>query len=128
MAARLQAIRTAYPVLSINEIREQFYQLPPVAWGKRPVGQAAADEDETGAEPAQRAAGPAVGTEKNAALEELRQWERFVKRRGVKAGGRPFAARELPAAVACEVSARLLLAENAAAQKQIFAEARQLLD
>ena len=36
--ARLQAIRTAYPVLSINEIREQFYQLPPVPWGGRPVG------------------------------------------------------------------------------------------
>ena len=122
VAARLQAIRTAYPVLSINEIREQFYQLPPVAWGKRPVGQAAEE-----AEPTQRAAGPTAGTEKNAGLEELRQWERFVKQRGVKAGGRPFAARELPAAVACEVSARLLLAENAAAQKQIFAEARQLL-
>ena len=127
VAAARQAIRTAYPVLSINEIREQFYQLPPVAWGKRPVGQAAADEDEMGAEPTQRTAGPAAGPEKGAALEELRQWERFVKRRGAKAGGRPFASRELPAAVACEVSARLLLAEDAAAQKQIFAEARQML-
>ena len=124
VAARLQAIRTAYPVLSINEIREQFYQLPPVEWGVRPVGQAAAGAE---AEPAQREANLPVATEKNAALEELRQWERFVKRRGAQAGGRPFVAQQLPADVTCEVSARLLLAEDAAAQKQIFAEARQLL-
>lgn len=122
--ARLQAIRTAYPVLSINEIREQFYQLPPVDWGTRPVGQVAASAGQE--TPTQVKSGPpAQGG--GAALEELRQWERFVKRRGQRNQGRPFAARQLPAAVACEVSARLLLAEDAATQKQIFAEARQLL-
>src|SRR5690606_32547212 len=31
--ARLDEIRTAYPVLSINEIRERYYQLPQVEWG-----------------------------------------------------------------------------------------------
>lgn len=30
---RLQEITAALPVLSINEIRERFYQLPPVSWG-----------------------------------------------------------------------------------------------
>lgn len=35
--ARLEEIRTAYPVLSINEIRARFYALPPVAWGETPV-------------------------------------------------------------------------------------------
>jgi HK97 family phage portal protein len=35
--ARLDEIRTAYPLLSINELRAQYYQLPPVTWGERPV-------------------------------------------------------------------------------------------
>lgn len=37
---RLQAIRTASAVLSINEIRDQFYDLPPVVWGERPPAHA----------------------------------------------------------------------------------------
>ena len=36
--ARLDEIRTAYPVLSINEIRERYYQLPSMDWGALPVG------------------------------------------------------------------------------------------
>lgn len=119
--ARLQAIRTAYPILSINEIREQFYQMPPVAWGTRPVGRAVWDG------PAAAAIERASAAEKDAALEELRRWERFVKRRGPRPGGRPFAVKQLPAELACEVSARLLLAEDETAQKRVFAEARQLL-
>ena len=35
--ARLAEIRTAYPLLSINELRAQYYQLPPVDWGAAPV-------------------------------------------------------------------------------------------
>lgn len=31
--ARLDEIRAAYPLLSINELRANYYQLPPVAWG-----------------------------------------------------------------------------------------------
>ena len=31
--ARLAEIRTAYPLLSVNELRERYFQLPPVAWG-----------------------------------------------------------------------------------------------
>ena len=126
--ARLQAIRTAYPILSINEIREQFYQMPPVEWGARPVGQSALeDEAPAGIERSQLAGAGSVAAGKDAALEELRCWERFARRRGSKAGGRPFAVKELPAEVACEVSARLLLAEDVAAQKGVFADARQLL-
>ncbi len=34
--AHLDQLRAAYPVLSINEIRARFYQLPAVAWGDRP--------------------------------------------------------------------------------------------
>lgn len=36
--ARLDEIRAAYPLLSINELRANYYQLPPVAWGDVPVG------------------------------------------------------------------------------------------
>ena len=36
--ARLDEIRAAYPLLSINEMRAQYFQLPPVAWGEVAVG------------------------------------------------------------------------------------------
>ena len=36
--ARMDEIRTSYPVLSINEIRARYYQLPAVVWGDLPVG------------------------------------------------------------------------------------------
>lgn len=36
--ARLDEIRAAYPLLSINELRANYYQLPPVAWGDGAVG------------------------------------------------------------------------------------------
>ena len=36
--ARLAEIRTAYPLLSINELRARYFQLPPVAWGDVAVG------------------------------------------------------------------------------------------
>lgn len=37
VAQRLAEVRTAYPVLSINELRARYYDLPPVAWGEAPV-------------------------------------------------------------------------------------------
>jgi HK97 family phage portal protein len=45
--ARMDEIRTAYPVLSINEIRAQFYQLPAVSWGDLPVGQEKVNRQDT---------------------------------------------------------------------------------
>jgi HK97 family phage portal protein len=36
--ARLDEIKTAYPVMSINEIRERYYRLPATLWGEMPVG------------------------------------------------------------------------------------------
>jgi HK97 family phage portal protein len=36
--ARMDEIRTSYPVLSINEIRARYYQLAAVNWGEAPVG------------------------------------------------------------------------------------------
>jgi HK97 family phage portal protein len=36
--ARLDEIKTAYPVMSINEIRQRYYRLPATLWGELPVG------------------------------------------------------------------------------------------
>lgn len=48
--ARLEELRAAYPVLSINEIRARFYQLPSVEWGERPPsGRAAAPSTDSAA-------------------------------------------------------------------------------
>lgn len=35
--ARLDEIKTAYPIMSINEIRERYYRLPATLWGNLPV-------------------------------------------------------------------------------------------
>jgi HK97 family phage portal protein len=43
--ARLADIRTAYPLLSINELRERYYHLPPVSWGALPVKAAGETEN-----------------------------------------------------------------------------------
>ncbi|GAB4324396.1 MAG: phage portal protein [Phototrophicales bacterium] len=50
-AARLEEIRTASAVLSINEIRQRYYQLPPVAWGDLPVNMAQPPQSSASPEP-----------------------------------------------------------------------------
>jgi HK97 family phage portal protein len=42
---RLAEIQAAQHVLSINEIRQRYYQLPDVAWGQLPVGMEAKEEE-----------------------------------------------------------------------------------
>ncbi len=115
--ARLDEIRTAMPVLSINEVRERYYQLPPAAWGSLPAGLAATAPGEKAA-----AATPA-----NAALQELGRWERFTLRRQGEKTSRPFEVRELPAELAFEVAAQLQAANDADEMQTIFREARALL-
>jgi phage portal protein BeeE len=34
-AARLEELRAAHGVLTINELRARYFQLPPVSWGDR---------------------------------------------------------------------------------------------
>ncbi len=51
--ARLDEIKTAYPVMSINEIRERYYRLPATLWGNLPVSaQKMLDRDVTAIKPA----------------------------------------------------------------------------
>ncbi|MCE2488428.1 MAG: phage portal protein [Anaerolineae bacterium] len=116
--ARLDEIRTAMPVLSINEVRERFYQLPAAPWGSLPAGMAAATA------PGENAA---AATPAKAALQELGRWERFTLRRQGGKAERPFEVRELPAELAFEVAAQLQAANDADDLQGIFREARALL-
>ncbi len=136
--ARLDEIRTAGAVLSINEIRQRYYQMPPVAWGDLPPGMAAASPATLPANlPADAASGtaadpdtlnPASAKAALTPLDELAQWERFALRRLGRAGGRPFEVRAVPDDLAFEVSADLLFAgHDPEAVKAVFAQARATL-
>jgi len=120
---RLDEIRTAQHVLSINEIRNTYYSLPPVAWGDLPVAMQnsvatqalAPDNREHDPHPAK------------SAQAELAQWERFALKRFGQTGTRPFAVTAVPDELAFEISAELLFAGDKEAVKAIFASAREQL-
>jgi HK97 family phage portal protein len=59
---RLEEIRTAQSVLSINEIRAQYYDLPPTIWGDLPLGMAPQQAQNTPITPKLSAIPPIVGT------------------------------------------------------------------
>lgn len=113
--ARLNEIRTAYRLLSINELRSQYYQLPPVPWGEMPVGtpqlEITSDEPEPDAT--------------KSIHEELTQWERFSLNRLDRPQTRPFEVEIIPDELAFEVSAGLLFAGDKDAVKSVFASARE---
>ncbi len=113
VGARLDEIRTAESVLSINEVRARYYQLPPVPWGDLPPGQPIASA-------------PTPSTDE-AAVEELKRWEKFTLKRLGQPSGRAFEVRAVPDAVAFEVSARLVGLDEADAVKAVFREARAQL-
>lgn len=144
--ARLDEIRTAYPILSINELRHRYYNLPPVTWGELPVGMQPNSGNSVGAEQIQPAlasgAAPALNASNTpdttnvsadtakslpTALTELDQWERFAVKRWGRTSGRAFEVRALPDDIAFEISARLLAADSSDEAHQVFADARELL-
>lgn len=121
--ARLDEIRTSYPVLSINEIRERYYQLPAVTWGALPVGTEDDQQERTQrAVPLQNEVNDA-----KTALIELKQWERFTLKRWAKTDSRAFEVRELPDDVAFEVATGLLAAESADEAQVVFKVAREAM-
>jgi HK97 family phage portal protein len=128
--ARLAEIRAAYPVLSINEIRERFYHLSPVEWGERPVGnRRPADPVPAlleGSESASASSGESAEPVK-AALTELAQWERFTLKRWGR-DSRAFEATEIPDDLVFEVSAGLLAAQNPDDARSVFQSAKALLE
>lgn len=133
VAARIAEIQAAGAALSINEIREKFYQLAPVAWGDLPPARSGEREKAKGASeaPALSAQGDsltAADAAAKAALDELAAWERFALKRLGKAGGRPFAVRCMPDDLAFAISAELLAAgADSGAVKAVFADARARL-
>lgn len=112
--ARLDDIRTAYPLLSINELRAQYYQLPPVAWGDVSVGMIQPDRTLEIHDPTQKSVN-----------DELTQWERFALNRLKDGHSRPFEVEIIPDELAFEVSAGLLFAGDKDAIKSVFASARE---
>ena len=82
--ARLEEIRTAYPLLSVNELRATYFQLPPVAWGENPpLNLPPSGQGET-------------FVAKSAIENELAQWERFALNRLDRADARPFEVTAIP--------------------------------
>ncbi len=142
--ARLDEIRTAYPVLTVNEIRQRYFQLPAVTWGESAVSSPAAPVGTrlaSSAEPAQstppqdsalstrhfsRSPQDSALTPQDS-LAELARWERFTLKRWGQANPRPFAVRALPDDLAFEVTAELLAADTPDAARAAFQAARERL-
>ncbi|MBA3869838.1 MAG: phage portal protein [Anaerolineae bacterium] len=143
--ARLDEIKTAYPVMSINEIRERYYRLPATLWGQMPVGaQKQLGTDAAAATAATNVPDVAVPAAKfepvpltnelvanepdpDATAKELDQWERFALKRLGKTNGRSFEVRHLPTEIAFELSATLLAATTPDEVQAAFAAARTSL-
>jgi hypothetical protein len=137
-SARLDELRAAYPVLSVNEIRERYFHLPPVAWGSLPPTLDAPldddDEDDLADDDAalltlSKAVTPALPpvTSPEAPLDELARWERYALKRLAKPRSRPFEARAVPSDLAFEIAARLMQAESPEAVRAVFLRARERL-
>lgn len=121
MQARLDEIRTAQTILSINEIRARYYQLPEVSWGNLPVGMQIAE----GKSPVENEANESSPAK--SITDELAQWERFALNRIGKSNSRTFEVNAIPEDVAFEISAKLLAAEDKLAVKAVFEDVREEL-
>lgn len=129
-AARMDEIRTAYPILSINELRERYFRLPSVEWGAVPVGSQGSKiidmpPDENTADDRDGAKSTDAGI---LPLDELAQWERFALKRLGQPESRPFRVHALPDEIAFEVAAGVAGADDADTLKSVFADARALLE
>ena len=128
MTIRLDEIRTAQSVLSINEIRERYYQLPAVTWGDLPVNHPPMETPPVGTALMPSAEEQEEEISMKSALDELAQWERFALRRlGKPEQHRPFAVDAIPDELAFELSAGLLATEDRDSIKSLFADAKQQL-
>ncbi len=152
--ARLDEIKTAYPVMSINEIRERYYRLPATLWGQMPVGaqKQLVNPDAPSLTPSgtgSPSANPDTNTpalpsakfepvpltdlrdllnpDPDDAAKELDQWERFALKRLGKTSARAFEVRHLPADIAFELAATLLAAATPDDVQAAFAAARATL-
>ena len=136
--ARLDEIRTAYPLLSINELRANYFQLPPVAWGETAVTPANPSlnpplRSPLGPPASRGAESPTHQGETSVAksvLDELAQWERFALNRLDRVEpGRPFEVSALPDELAFRGQRRACCSRrDRDSVKSVFAGARAGLD
>ncbi|GAB5492325.1 MAG: hypothetical protein Phog2KO_25400 [Phototrophicaceae bacterium] len=128
--ARLDEIRTAQNILSINEIRQTYYNLEPVTWGAMPLALQNPVTDTPLLEPEsqEETVTPDTITPTKSASEELAQWERFALNRLGKTDKRAFEVTVIPDEIAFEVSASLLFAQDKDSIKSVFIEAQSLLE
>jgi HK97 family phage portal protein len=128
---RLDEIRVSYPILSINEIRQRYYQLPAVEWGALPVGAEKTEEQESedALDDEKSVSVPEVAepTPTKAIIDELWRWERFALKRRGRASGRAFEVEAVPDHLAFEVSAGLLAAQSEDDVRQVFRAARETM-
>jgi HK97 family phage portal protein len=120
--ARLDEIRTAVQVLSINEIRQQYYHLQPVEWGAFPVAYTPPAEEPDAEVDTDESSSP------EAVKAELARWERFALKRLGQPEARPFEAHHINAETAFELNARVQAIDDADALKVLFADARAALN
>ncbi|MGJ3238864.1 MAG: phage portal protein [Anaerolineae bacterium] len=116
--ARLDEIRTAQAVLTVNEIRQQYYNLPSVTWGDALTGQIKALP----------APLPEPTLPTKSPLDELAQWERFALNRLDHAPSRPFRVDAVPDEIAFEISAGLHACPDADAIRTLFSAVRARLE
>jgi HK97 family phage portal protein len=136
--ARLDEIRTAQNILSINEIRERYYQLSAVSWGDLPTNMAVGtaflpsaptiDSESPESNDSLSAARSDARLPAKSVLNELAQWERYALKRLGKSEFRPFSVTVIPDELAFELSAGLLAADDKESIKALFASARQTLE
>lgn len=125
--ARLDEIRTAQAILSINEIRQQYYNLQPVTWGDLPLAMLSAPQaTEPPTDEAPEDDDSVIDTK--SITDEVDKWERFALNRIGKSESRPFEIVYIPDDIAFEISARLLVVDDKDSIKAIFADARVQLD
>ncbi|MCA9889154.1 MAG: phage portal protein [Anaerolineae bacterium] len=132
--ARLDEIRTAQAVLSINEIRARYYDLPSAPWGEVPVSLARQDAVRQRLTPTPMLPDPDSDDEVQTAsaaksqADELAQWERFALKRLGRPVGRPFEVTVIPDELAFEISAKLLAVDSKEAIKAVFEEVKAPLE
>ncbi len=108
---RLDEIRAARGLLTVDELRQRYFNLPPIP---TPV-------------PVPPAESPAAKTVTLTPLEELAAWERYALKRLGNRAARPFEPRVLPASLAFEISVRLMAAHQPDAVREVFRRARESL-
>jgi len=106
---RLDEMRAARGLLTVDEMRQRYFNLPPIP------------------QPAPPAESPATKAAPLTPLDELAAWERYALKRLGNRSARPFAPRSLPAPLAFEISARLMAAHQPDAVREVFRRARESL-